>query len=204
MAAIMAVSLQYFHIWDAEYYNLFTIFDVLVVRINEGRPYLLVNWCSNIDPRLVNINRPKLVNRLNIWVTCKWRRTFCSSVAISLTVTTIAIWHLMSPASICTHQLHYYYYYYYYFIPLVSRITRDLKIIDIRNCRSNHYSRKSSRTNESWSRMLLNRCNKTEIRWKKKTVSRSSPERWLILCAKTVRKWKADLLIGPSVSTSVG
>ena len=34
---------------------------------------------------------------------------------------------------------------------------------EIRNCRSEHYSRQSSRTNESWSRMLLNRCNKTEL-----------------------------------------
>jgi len=32
------------------------------------------------------------------------------------------------------------------------------------------------------------RCNKTEMRWNKKAVSRSSPERWLILCTKTVRK----------------
>ena len=36
-----------------------------------------------------------------------------------------------------------------------------------------------SRTNESLSRMLLNRCNKTEMRRNKKTVSRSSLSRTL-------------------------
>ena len=35
------------------------------------------------------------------------------------------------------------------------------------------------------------------------TCSRSSPERWLILCTKTVRKWEADLLRGPSISTAI-
>ena len=42
------------------------------------------------------------------------------------------------------------------------------KKFKIRNCRGDHYSSRSSRTNESWSRMLLNRCNKTEMRWNKK------------------------------------
>jgi len=59
---------------------------------------------------------------------------------------------------------------------------------NVSNCRSDHYSGQSSRTNESWSRMLLCRCNKTEMRWNEKAVSRLSPERWLILCVKTVRK----------------
>jgi len=66
----------------------------------------------------------------------------------------------------------------------------------ISNCRSDHHSGESSRTNESWSRTLLNRCNKTEMRLNKKTVSRSSPERWIILWTKTVRKSEANLLMG--------
>jgi len=51
--------------------------------------------------------------------------------------------------------------------------------INVSNCRSDHYSGQSSRTNESWSRTLSYRCNKTETRWNKKAVSRSSAERWL-------------------------
>ena len=90
-----------------------------------------------------------------------------------------------------------------YFNPRYQGFRLIWKKIDIRNCRSDHYSGQSSWTNESWSRMLLNRCNKREIHWNKKKVSCSSSERWLILCAKTVRKWEADLLIGPSISTAI-
>jgi len=89
----------------------------------------------------------------------------------------------------------YYYYYYYYHFTLSIKDSEGFDKNDIRTCRSDHYGGQFSRTNESKSRMLLNRCNKTEMRWNKKTVSRSSPERWLILCAKTVRKWKAVLLV---------
>jgi len=41
---------------------------------------------------------------------------------------------------------------------------------NISNYRSHHYSGQSSRTNDSWSRMLLYRCNKTEMRWNKKGI----------------------------------
>ena len=67
--------------------------------------------------------------------------------------------------------------YYYYYLPTVSRMTRDFGKIDIRYCRSDHYSGQSSRINESWSKMLLYRCSKTEMRWNKNIVSHSSPER---------------------------
>ena len=72
------------------------------------------------------------------------------------------------------------------------------------NRRSDDYSRHSSRTNESQSRMLLYCCNKTQMHWIKKAVSHLSPERWLILCTKTLRKWQADSLIGPRISTTIG
>jgi len=49
------------------------------------------------------------------------------------------------------------------------------------NCRSDHYSGQSSNTKESCISTPLNRCTRTEMRWNKKAVSRSSPEWWVII-----------------------
>jgi len=57
------------------------------------------------------------------------------------------------------------YYYYYYFYTLGIKDPEGFVW-----CPMLLYSGQSSRTNESWSRMLLNRCNKTEMRWNKKTL----------------------------------
>ena len=55
------------------------------------------------------------------------------------------------------------------FLPSVSRIPRGLQKKLEENCRSDHYSRQSSNTKESYSSTPLNRCTSTETRWNKKS-----------------------------------
>ena len=47
-------------------------------------------------------------------------------------------------------------------------------------------------------------CTKTDKRWNKKAVSRSSPVCWAILFPSVVRKSTADSLAGPRDSTAIG
>ena len=101
-----------------------------------------------------------------------------------------------------TCHYYYYYYYYYYLIPGIYN-PDGVENIEYKIA-YNRQSLQSVASRLSCRRTALKRCTRIEILWYRKLVSRASLLEFSEILPRIWRRWRADALMTPTVSTAIG